>query len=149
MQFTWRALKIFCEKERAVEMEDIGVKLKDTIDVEKAVLLVVMKLSRDEGEHYNIKALFRYVKDICSYISYLLLLFLYRYYMKRLIWTSSWIVRAFSIDFEHYHEEVISGTIWIGITSRFQFPCILRCSWACVHGYLVYKCNKSLMIPLR
>lgn len=137
---------------RAVEMEDIGVKLKRTlIDVESSVASGYS--SREMRASTRISKLFRYVSIVAislaiATIPVLVSMYMYEEEIKYGLPAGLFVLSVLILNIITRRFDLRYDMDWKHFKFSISMYSALYVSELVYVGYLVYKCNKSLMIPL-
>ena len=137
---------------RAVEMEDIGVKLKRIlIDVESSVASGYS--SREMRASTTISKLFRYVSIVAislaiATIPVLVSMYMYEEEIKYGLPAGLFVLSVLILNIITRRFDLRYDMDWKHFKFSISMYSALYVSELVYVGYLVYKCNKSLMIPL-
>ena len=137
---------------RAVEMEDIGVKLKRIlIDVESSVASGYS--SREMRASTTISKLFRYVSIVAislaiATIPVLVSMYMYEEEIKYGLPAGLFVLSVLILNIITRRFDLRYDMDWNHFKVSISMYSALYVAELVYVGYLVYKCNKSLMIPL-
>ena len=137
---------------RAVEMEDIGVKLKRILlDVESSVASGYS--SREMRASTTISKLFRYVSIIAislaiATIPVLVSMYMYEEEIKYGLSTGLFVFSVLILNIITRRFDLRFDMDWNHFKMSISMYSALYAAELVYVGYLVYKCNKSIMIPL-
>ena len=137
---------------RAVEMEDIGVKLKRIlIDVESSVASGYS--SREMRASTTISKLFRYVSIVAislaiATIPVLVSMYMYEEEIKYGLPVGLFVLSVLILNIITRRFDLRYDMDWNHFKVSISMYSALYVAELVYVGYLVYKCNKSLMIPL-
>ena len=137
---------------RAVEMEDIGVKLKRIlIDVESSVASGYS--SREMRASTTISKLFRYVSIVAIYLAIatipvLVSMYMYEEEIKYGLPAGLFVLSVLILNIITRRFDLRYDMDWNHFKVSISMYSALYVAELVYVGYLVYKCNKSLMIPL-